>query len=166
MQENKKILELLKSDKKKDILSAFEKIQIKGNYTYLPYIFDIYKNFKEEEIKNYIFNMLCNINNNENTKYIIDYIKKENYKSIKKDLLTICWNSRLDFSPYLSVFVDLFINEDFEIAFDAFTVIENIEHKYDKEIIDKEIIKLKDCLEIISQDKKELLVELVKILEA
>ncbi len=170
MKNNKKIIESLKSEDNNKILKTLGDLRDKGNFTYFPFIMDIYKNNKNEDVRNSIYEILSNLNDNENTKHLINYIQKENYASIKKDLLTVCWDSRLDFSPHLTFFVDLFISDSFEIAFDAFTVIENIEKppapkgSYSK-IIETEILKLKENLTSVSKDKKELLVTLVKVLE-
>ncbi len=164
------IIEALKSEDNNKILSALDTVREKGDFTYFPFMMDIYKNNKNEEIHTVIFEILSDLNGNENAEYLVNYIQKENYAAIKRDLLTVCWNSRLDFYRHLTFFVDMFISDDFENSFDAFTIIENIENLSEKEgvineILDTEISKLKDNLKIISDDKKELLVELVKVLE-
>lgn len=170
MKNKKIIIAALKSEDNNKILSALKAVGENGDFTYFPFIMDIYKNNKNEEIHTSIFEILSDLNGNENAEYLVNYIQKENYESIKKELLTVCWNSRLDFSSHLTFFVNLFISDNFENSFDAFTIIENIKNLSDKEeirveILDTEIFKLKDSLTTISDDKKELLVQLVKILE-
>ena len=51
----------------------------------------------------------------------------------KANLLRICWESAIDFSEYLDVFVDMLINEDFITALEASTVIENLGGKIPEE---------------------------------
>lgn len=48
-------------------------------------------------------------------------------KSLKRKLVTAFWNSKLDFSPYLSDFVLFAIEGDFLDAFEAITLIEQFE---------------------------------------
>jgi len=170
MKNKKTIIAALKSEDNDKIISALKAVAEKGDFTYFPFLMDIYKNNTSEEIHSSIFEILSDLNGNENAQHLVNYIQKKNYGAIRKELLTVCWNSRLDFSPHLSFFVDLFISEDFENSFDAFTVVENIDNLTDEEdvraeILNAEIFKLKDNLREIAEDKKALLVELVKVLE-
>lgn len=162
----KKLIAKLNSSDSKTILEALVTVRNDGNFTLFPYIMDIYKKNADSEIQNEIYKMLCDLNDNENARFLVQYIEKESFADIKSKLLNVCWNCRLDFSPHLSFFVDLFINEEFENAFDAFTVIENIDASFEQSTIFAETNKLKNNLRTISPDKKELLVQLVKVLEA
>ena len=56
-------------------------------------------------------------------------------ESGKANLLRICWESAIDFSEYLDVFVDMLLNEDFITALEASTVIENLGGKIPEEKI-------------------------------
>jgi len=44
----------------------------------------------------------------------------------KKTLVAACWESNIDFTPFLPFFTEVAINEDFEVTMEALTVIEQI----------------------------------------
>jgi len=44
----------------------------------------------------------------------------------KKKLLTACWEADLDCTPSINMFVEIVINDDFPIALEALTSIENM----------------------------------------
>ena len=44
----------------------------------------------------------------------------------KKKLLTACWEADLDCTPNINIFADIVINDDFPIALEALTSIENM----------------------------------------
>ena len=69
-----------------------------------------------------------------------------NTNQSEKRLLTACWQNGLDFSTFLPVFIDLIIHEDWEIAFEAFTVIDNLEFLPSHEIIKISVGKINECL--------------------
>jgi hypothetical protein len=58
---------------------------------------------------------------------LMDAFRDEANKSIQRELLTAFWNSKLDFSEYLSDFVLFAIEGDFLDAFEAITLIEQFE---------------------------------------
>ena len=61
----------------------------------------------------------------------------------KANLLRICWESAIDFSEYLDVFVDMLLHEDFITALESSTVIENLHGNIPEEKIHIAIQRLK-----------------------
>ena len=57
-----------------------------------------------------------------------------------------CWQNGLDYSLFLLVFVDFVIKEDWETAFEAFTVIENMEFLPENETIAEAELKIQQAL--------------------
>jgi hypothetical protein len=156
--------EILYSSNTKIIEDALKSLRDNGSVNLLPDIFSIYKGYKGSELGKKIFNFLCDVKCTEATPLIISLLDDVEYLPLKQDILSICWQSRLDFSDYLEKFIDLFINEDLSIAFEAFTVIEYLELDGKKELVEKNIEKLTQSISDISDDKKELLVDLVDVL--
>ena len=110
------------------VLATVESLREKGNKEYLPMLFDILISAPEAEVQNAILKLLGTVKDKETIPIFIEVLQNEKYKSIRKEIITTCWQNGLDFSMYMSVFVDLVITESWEIAFEAFTVIENLEH--------------------------------------
>jgi hypothetical protein len=84
------------------------------------------------------------------------------YAEIKSFLISLAWQTSLDFSDYFDEFVRIFVSEpDFMVAFEAYTVIENMDHHYAKFDLPHLVAVLKEESLSIHADKKELIVELI-----
>lgn len=55
----------------------------------------------------------------------------------KAKLIAASWESGLDFTPHFLFFAELVGNDDFQIAMEALTVVENIESQIDESILTK-----------------------------
>jgi hypothetical protein len=88
-------------------------------------------------------------------------IEDDKYKGIRKTILTACWQNGLDFSTFLPVFIDLVIHEDWETAFEAFTVIDNFEFLPGTEIINFSITKINEAMLNVSEQHKYFLNEIL-----
>lgn len=146
------------------VLSAIQKIKEKGNKDYLPLLFDFLVSNKEMEIEIAILNLLETVKDKESVPAFIEAIQNKKYNSILKKIVTACWQNGLDFSEYIEVFIDLVIHEDWEIAFEAFTVIENLEFQPNEEIRNMASVKIIAALKTISERKKYFLEEILKMI--
>lgn len=143
------------------VVSAIESIEKKGNKLYLPMIFDLLNSFPEPEIETEIKNLLGTVKDKEVINSFMRAIEDDKYKPIRKSILTACWQNGLDFSTFLPVFVDLIINEDWEIAFEAFTVIDNLEFLPNAEIIKISVDKINHALPNANDQNKYFLNEIL-----
>lgn len=146
------------------VISAIETIRKKGNKLYLPILFDLLNSSPEAEIELEIKNLLGTVKDKESVNSFIRAIEDERYKSIRKSILIACWQNGLDFSTFLPVFVDLVISEEWEVAFEAFTIIDNLEYLPGKGIIEISEDKIHKAIPSASEQTKYFLHEiLVKI---
>lgn len=143
------------------VISAIEGIQNKGNRLYIPILFDLLNSSPEPEIETEIKNLLGTVKDKETINAFMRAIEDDRYKPIRKSILTACWQNGLDFSTFLPVFIDLIINEDWETAFEAFTVIDNLEYLPGEEIIKKSVIKINDALTGANEQKSYFLSEIL-----
>jgi len=156
--------ELLYSSDNKVIEETLEALRKDGNVNILPDIFNIYIGFKDTDFGVTIFNFLTDLKNVDAIEIIMNFIFDIKYVSIRKELVSLCWQTSLDFSNYFDKFIYIFITYDLPIAFEAFTVIEYFENNIKIEKLEKGIFDLQQSISTISSDKKELLVDLVNIL--
>jgi len=143
------------------VISAIEAIQKKGNKLYIPILFELLNSSPEPEIETEIKNLLETVKDKEAINSFMRAIEDEKYKHIRKSILVACWQNGLDFSTFLPVFVDLVINEEWEIAFEAFTVIDNLEYLPNEEIIKKSINKINKALPAANEQKSYFLNEML-----
>jgi len=145
------------------VISAIKKIKSKGNKLYLPILFDILAASPEVEIENEIMELLATVKDKRATESFIYAFQNEKYKSIWKMVLTTCWQNGLDFSNYTPIFIDIIVQENWDIAFEAFTIIDSLEFLPDKEIIRISVEKIKAALETSDEQKSYLLNEVLSI---
>lgn len=143
------------------VISAIEEIQKKGNKLYIPILFDLLNSSPETEIESEIINLLGTVKDKETVNSFVRAIEDDKYKRIRKLILTACWQNGLDFSTFLPVFIDLIIHEDWEIAFEAFTVVDNLEFLPNEEIIKVSISKMNEAMPAASDQNKYFLNEIL-----
>jgi hypothetical protein len=160
-----KIDDLLKknlfSAKTDVVISAIEKVKEKGNKLYIPLLFELLNSSPEIEIETEIKNLLGTIKDKNTVNSFMRAIEDDKYKGIRKTILTACWQNGLDFSTFLPVFIDLVIHEDWETAFEAFTVIDNLEFLPGAEIINFSITKIKEAMPNVTDQQKYFLNEIL-----
>ena len=154
---------LLFSADTEKVLSAIQTLKETGNKAYLPLLFDLLVTHPETEVKKAILDLLATVKDKEAIPVIIEALQNQKYRSIRKELTTSCWQSGLDYSAYFEVFIDLIIHEEWEVAFEAFTVIENLEH-FPPEGQFREIkLKIAGALRNVNEQKQYFLEEILKM---
>ena len=157
--------ERLSSPNEEVVKETIKEIRDFGNIKILPAVIERFAVEKNESIRKELGKLLMDIKRKEAVDIMFPYVKDDKYRHIRKELLSILWQTRMDFSPYISDLVDLFLSEPFDVAFEAFTVIEYIEQPVDKQIAQENIDKLKLNIQTIDESKKFLLVDLVNLLK-
>jgi hypothetical protein len=163
---DKTILEHLKNTDENSVIQALESIQDKGNVDYIPHILMCYQQSQSSDVKKRITNLLNDIKDKKSAPIIVDLIKQSTSDDVTSMLLTSCWSSGIDYSQYLPVFIDLVISRDYMTAFEALTVIDNIEGNFDVDELNGYIEKVKQAsITDPSQKKRAMYIELISVLE-
>ncbi len=148
------------------VLETLKQIREQGDVEILKPVMDLYNANPTDEIRNAILQMLSDLKKNSAVPILMELIHKQTEKAKLKELLIVCWMSNLNYQKYLADFIDIFIDSDFNEAFEAFTVIENMLPPYDKLEIKHQISKLTTYSTLVSQDKRKLLNSLLDILKS
>jgi hypothetical protein len=119
---------------------------------------------ENSEIKSKITNLFANLKESDSIPLIIEAIQNQKYAPELKELVSCCWENGLDYSNYLSLFVDLLIDNDFLVAFEAYTVLMNMTAKIDQRKLDIEIEKLEISMQNASEEKKGLMMDVIEFL--
>ncbi len=165
----KKIFEKLKkqllSSDKKQVLNALAFIKKEGNDSVIEVLAEALIYHEDEKIKNEIRHLFLDIKNKNVVKNILGIIENNRFLSEKKFFISLCWQLPFSFDDYYDNFLKIFYDEDFEIAFEAYTVIDTIINKeevnYPKEIIEKRVDDLKSYLSKLDEQKKLLSMDMV-----
>lgn len=145
------------------VLATIDSLREKGNKEYLPMLFDILVSAPEAEVQNAILKLLGTVKDKETIPVFIEVLRNEKYRGIRKEITASCWQNGLDFSMYMDFFVDLVITESWEIAFEAFTVIENLEHFPPEKEYKAIQLKIAGALKTADERKQYFLEEILRM---
>jgi hypothetical protein len=162
IQEN--VLKGLKSSDSQKVIETIGELRESGNVAYIPLLLDLLSSTPEIEIKKKIRELFSNLKDSDAISIIISAILDPKFDTELKGLVSSCWENGLDYTGYLSLFVDLLIEKDLEVAFEAYTVIMNTENKIDQSIIDIQIGRLEKALISVPELKRQLLLDVIDFL--
>ena len=154
----------LKSKDPEFVLETIDKIRESGNRLIMEGLFDLQHTTTIPEIKKSILTLLSELKNMDSVPLLIGAIRNEKYLSERKELVACCWQNGLNYNEYLPLFIDMVIDHSFLIAFEAFTVIENIYGTVSDEVIEQQIAKITIALHGASDEKAYLLNGLLTII--
>lgn len=156
----------LKGKDTKDILDTLKDIRKTGHAYILPLVFNLANENPNQQVQEEIFQMLGQLKEKDCTEYVVNEIKSGNSKKNINRLLATCWQSGLDYSEYLLDFTEQFILGDYVTSIEAFTVIEEWIHNASRDNIQASKQLLIDKVSGISEEKKPLYLELVRLIES
>lgn len=146
------------------VLNTIKKLRESGNSAYLPKLIGLLHESGNNEIKKEIGKLLAELKHRDAIPVLIEAIQNKNYSKNRQLLVSACWENGLDYSNHLSLFVDLVIEGNFMVAFEAYTVIINMSGKIPSDIADKESHKIKRAFPEADENKKQLLHDLLHFL--
>lgn len=167
MEEEGKIKQLiaqLKTGNPETIDQTIEEIGETGDSSFIVLLTAFLHQTDEPELKNKILKLLGELKHSDAVDQLIHVIQDPIYKNEQSALVACCWENGLNYSQYLPFFADLVIEEEFETAFEAFTVIENMYGKIDKSVEIQILDKINLALATANEQKNYLLKGLLKII--
>lgn len=162
--EHKDILKGLESANSLKVIETIEELRNSGRATDIPLLVELLHLTQNPEIKTKITDLFANLKESNTIPLIVEAIQNQKYAPELKELIACCWENGLDYSNYLSLFVGLMIDNEFEIAFEAYTVIMNLETRIDQKIIDQEIDLLEQALSLAPEQKRQLMLDVIDFL--
>ncbi len=152
------IFESLPGKDLKKARSAINRIRKEGKLEDIPEIINAFRMQEQEIIHKEIYRLLCDIQLEGSAFLLIEAIMDPQNEKILHELLSICWESKQDFTEYLNTFVSIFLKSDYRASLEAFTIIEKIFLDYDipKNKLQTTIEVIKTSYPDLIQDKKEL----------
>ena len=143
MENKQDILKQLSSNDMDIVRGAIEQIKQEGDISIVPELLDILLQSQDTNIITNLTALLSDVKESDFKTVLMDKLINAPAGSGKANLLRICWESAIDFSEYLDVFVDMLLHEDFIAALEASTVIENLHGNIPEEKIHIAIQRLK-----------------------
>lgn len=162
-QSNKELLFSKDADTVRDTISTLRE---SGSDKDLHILCELYTKTKSENIKKDIYSFFCDLRNQQSTDTVVRLIKTVDDNATLKMLSASTWESRLNYIGHFELFIDLIIHEGFEIAFEAFTLLESFEEKTTDARKESLIKYVKDNIGKCHEENKAFAIELVKIIES
>jgi hypothetical protein len=153
----------LESNNPAVVMIAIKEIRHHGNIRILPHLFGIMKPSTHEAIRESILMLIGELKTQDAVPVIVSILEKADRGGDFTRLVAACWQSGLDFSGHIPVFIRIFVDGEYQTAIEAFSVIE-------ESIMNADATTQKNCLQLlekssarISEEKYPLYRELVKV---
>jgi len=166
---NKELQVLLKSEKINEIEKGIKLANTKGTIDEVSLICKLLVHPKKDIFETSVIELLSSIKIKESNQEIIESLQSFIEQKLDlRALVQVCWQSQLDFTQYLDLFVDIFISEDYLTSIESFTVVENIlsDYSYKEDFLIEQVDKIKDNLSKMDEQKLLLAKELLLVLES
>lgn len=160
METESKIIEQLKTEltftSEPKLLKTLEKVKGKGNDQMVEPILNLYSTTKHDSVKKAIKGLLNELKVIDGTTILIERLKKCN-DELKEVILGALWSAGLNPIDYLPEIVEVACSSNYMVAFEALTVLENLEGPFDEEKISESKLIINDYFAKPNEETKQLI---------
>lgn len=148
------------------IMQELEQIRLHGSLQQLPRIVEVLRSSTDYGITRAATSLLADIKDQAVIPLMMDQLALDENQPVRKELIQACWESGLNYEAHLMVFAHLFITEPYEVALEAFTLIENtcLDHQVQEDKKKELAARIKSLVLDLSSDKQNLAMELIHVL--
>lgn len=168
----KSILKDINSGQDSKIIEGLKALKVNGDDNVILPIVDAWKKGVSSEVEEEIITFIGDIKSTSSAQTIMDILLNEEYSEIHLSLLSTIWNSKVDYSEYIVDFVNIAVQNDFLVALECLTIIENMEgpfeehHILDAEIILREFAENHQENKAQEENKVQMIVEIAKLVKS
>lgn len=159
------LLKELTSDSIAKVKTALDTLELIGNESIIYPILRLLNPTEDHDDKNQLLiEFLCTIKDSAIKETIINSLSEEEFKSIRSKILSVIWNSPLDFSEYLDFFVRIAIEGTFMESVECLTILENLEGPFEEEQLMEAQVILSGLKEIKFDHQKSTIISEIALL--
>lgn len=162
----KAVVESIKSMGDEQVISLIQDFRENGELFMVTPLLEMIYAKRGFTLKETILELISDIKDQNAVDIIASTIQKNIMDKNTTGILSACWQSNLDFSKHLPIFIDILCNSDYQASFEAFTIIENSVGNIDKKSLDLYITSIESKLKSTPVEKKSLLTETIVMLES
>ena len=162
--EQSSLLQVLQSADPLQVIETIEELRVSGKVSDIPMLIEFLHLTQSPEVKAKIASLFASLKEGDAVPILVSAIQNPQYAPELQKMVSSCWENGLDYSAYLAVFTDLLIQTDFQVAFEAYTVIMNTENRIDQSVIDQQIDRLEKSLSSIDEQKRQLILDVIDFL--
>ncbi len=120
---------------------TLEALKLYGDPSILPRAIKELTLESHSEKNNAIIEFLSCLKDAKARSVMMNLVQDAEYIAYRQILLSTLWNSPLDYTDYLEVFVDLAIKGDFMITLECLTIIENLDGPFsEKSVMESQVL--------------------------
>jgi len=160
------LIQSLRSGNQTAILSTLKELRIHGKISILPELFDLMAAQENEEILDEVASLLNDLKDQNAAELLSRAIAHPDFRAVQTRLVAACWQNGLSYGSYIDTFVEVVLSGVYPAAIEAFTVIEEAIGDLEESQRDQVVNKLKDGMLQADDDKKALISELIKVIQA
>jgi hypothetical protein len=157
--------QILNSGNMTSIRIRIRELKTTGSATLLPLVLELLDNNPAEDIIRDVLSMLSDLREQKCAPVIARFISEKSRSEIVSEIITSCWESRLDYSAHLDVFADCFLVGNYQTALESYTVIEEMVWRSDSKSITDCRKRLMDRISEVNEEKMPLFHELIRTLD-
>ncbi len=161
----KEIESRLSSGNTKTVLDTLKELRHTGTALHIPLITGLIREKSAPEVIEATHRFISDLKSQEVVPVLVNEISKGNFGKNLSLVLAACWESGLNFSNHLLPFAGFFIEGDYQASLEAFTVIEYSLPEANSRVKEECIQLLQEKNDHISEEKKPLYAELIRILK-
>ena len=165
-EKQKAIVENLIALNDEQVISVIQDFRENGDLYIIQPLIEMLYSKRGQILKTAILEFIMDIKNQVAVPIITQSIQRHIKDDSTTGLISACWQSNLDFSNDLPLFIDILCNGDYQASFEAFTVIENSIGNVSQENINLYITSIESHLKGIPLEKQSLLTEMIVMLES
>jgi hypothetical protein len=161
----KACLKTLQSDNRQNIYKCIDNLFEIGAVPLLPAVFDLYQKYDDPELRDKILVFLREIKDKAAPEIFVEEMKNRTWDSGLDMVLSICWQSSLDFSPHIEDFLIWADSDDMQVQMEALTNIEQFIFNKNAEGREKVRSRLKNMALEASGKKRELILSFLSSIQ-
>lgn len=165
LKEKELVNSLLASDDKL-VLNAIKQCRKEGNPKILKVILEVLNKTDEPDIEAEIISLLYDLKEQDNADIIAATLESNEMEFYNSFLISTFWQSSLDGSGFIELFVKKAVEGDYMTCLEALTVIENFDSSFAEETLMNLTADVEEAIEEEKDsEKKELLSSLLQVLK-
>lgn len=147
------------------IIGALEGMRDTGELFIVEPLIDLLFSPRSERLKASVRGFIEDIKEQAAAPIIAESLRKYYKTEDVSGLVSVCWQSRLDFSQHVALFVEILCTNNYQTALEAFTVIENSLENVPLEMLDAYSRQIQSGIDTNPEQKKPLMREMVAVID-
>lgn len=146
----KKLVSDLEERDERKVIGALKRIPHEGSPDVIIPMLRLLAKSPSSEVQMLLQKTLFNLKDQACSDKFIDALEMDELAPIRTEILTCVWQSGLDVSESLDLLIDISIKDDYMVAVEVLTIIDNTEH-FPEHLLSDSIHKLDKVLEVKSE---------------